>query len=132
MPEIAPNRFKNGFEPVYHFGLTPWVKFRPDNVLTESRGAEDSGQNRSMGNYYNAANQHIDWSEGSRPDNVVPSGGNATGFQHPAAFPVSMPAFFIQAFSDEGDVWIDPFSGSGSVAVAAYRTNRKSVNIIQL
>jgi site-specific DNA-methyltransferase (adenine-specific)/site-specific DNA-methyltransferase (cytosine-N4-specific) len=128
-PGNWPNRFKNGFEPVFHFGLTPWVKFRPDSVLTESKGARVSGQNRSMGNYYNADKKFIDWSEGSRPSNVVHPGGNATGFQHPAAFPVGMPMFFIQALSDPGDLWIDPFSGSGSVAVAAHRAVRRSVSI---
>jgi DNA modification methylase len=43
---------------------------------------------------------------------------------HPAAFPAGVPAFFLMAFSDPGDAWLDPFCGSGSTLVAAERTGR--------
>jgi hypothetical protein len=49
----------------------------------------------------------------------------ATG--HAAAFPVGLPAFFIKAFSDEGDLIYEPFAGSGSTLVAAEQTKRRGV-----
>jgi DNA modification methylase len=46
----------------------------------------------------------------------------ATG--HAAAFPVGLPEFFCKAFSDAGDVVLDPFLGSGSTLIAADRSGR--------
>ena len=59
------------------------------------------------------------------PGNRLPtfaSTHDATG--HTAAFPVGLPAFFVQAYSDEGDVIFDPFLGSGSTVIAAHKTGR--------
>jgi DNA modification methylase len=64
------------------------------------------------------------------PGNRLPtftSSHDALG--HAAAFPVGLPAFFINAFSDAGDVIYDPFLGSGSTVMAAERTARTGCGI---
>lgn len=43
---------------------------------------------------------------------------------HAAAFPVALPDFFIRAYSDTGDLWLDPFCGSGTTIVAAHNNDR--------
>lgn len=43
---------------------------------------------------------------------------------HPAPFPVALPQRFIELYTYEGDLVLDPFLGSGSTAVAALRTGR--------
>jgi DNA modification methylase len=43
---------------------------------------------------------------------------------HPAPFPVELPQRFVELYTYEGDVVLDPFMGSGSTAVAAVRTGR--------
>lgn len=43
---------------------------------------------------------------------------------HPAPFPEELPYRLIQMYTFEGDVVLDPFMGSGTVAVAALKTNR--------
>lgn len=60
------------------------------------------------------------------PSNVISCGKNREATGHPAAFPVSLPAFFLRAYSDPGDMVFDPFtgSGSGSVLVAAHEIER--------
>jgi DNA modification methylase len=49
---------------------------------------------------------------------------SATRVGHPAPFPVELPQRFIELYTYEGDVVLDPFMGSGSTAVAAVRTGR--------
>lgn len=44
---------------------------------------------------------------------------------HTAAFPVGLPAFFLQAYSDNGDTAYEPFSGSGSTLIAAEQLHRR-------
>ncbi|MBM3417886.1 MAG: site-specific DNA-methyltransferase [Bacteroidetes bacterium] len=43
---------------------------------------------------------------------------------HSAIFPIELPTWFIQLFTKEGDVVLDPFMGSGSTGVAALLNNR--------
>ena len=43
---------------------------------------------------------------------------------HPAPFPVELPRRFIQLYTFEGDVALDPFMGSGTTAVAAVEAGR--------
>jgi site-specific DNA-methyltransferase (adenine-specific) len=46
---------------------------------------------------------------------------------HPAPFPVSLPRRFIELYTFEDDVVLDPFLGSGSTAVAAAEAGRRFV-----
>jgi DNA modification methylase len=43
---------------------------------------------------------------------------------HPAPFPVALPRRFIELYTYEGDLVLDPFLGSGSTAIAAVETGR--------
>ena len=51
----------------------------------------------------------------------------ASRVNHPAPFPVELPKRFIQLYTYEGELVLDPFMGSGSTAVAAVSTNRSWV-----
>ena len=51
---------------------------------------------------------------------------------HEAQFPVELAEKVIRLFSDEGDVVLDPFMGSGTTAVAATKTNRQYIGIEKL
>lgn len=46
---------------------------------------------------------------------------------HPAPFPVALPRRFIELYTFEDEVILDPFMGSGSTAVAAVETSRHYV-----
>lgn len=48
---------------------------------------------------------------------------------HPARFPEKLAEFFILSGSKEGDVILDPFSGSGTTAAVAQKNNRKWIGI---
>lgn len=52
---------------------------------------------------------------------------SATKVGHPAPFPVELPKRFIELYTYENDVILDPFMGSGSSAVAALRTRRRFI-----
>ncbi len=43
---------------------------------------------------------------------------------HPAIYPAQIVEEFLRLLTKPGDIVLDPFIGSGSTAVAAYRTNR--------
>ncbi len=48
---------------------------------------------------------------------------------HPAMFPLTLAARVIKLYTDEGDIVLDPFLGSGTTAVAAVKLNRRFIGI---
>lgn len=82
------------------------------------------------------------WSDngGSDPGTVIEIGNTGSndaffkickerGVAHPARFPEKLVEFFILAGSNEGDIVLDPFSGSGTTALSAYKNSRKWIGI---
>ena len=130
------NRFKNGFEPVYHFSADDSIKFSPDNVssfgITKKYDGKDKANVSGFSKRARGVGQEV---EGLvRPSNIVDlhdvplnSEENHPGGVHAAAFPVALPDFFIRAYSDPGDVWVDPFLGSGTTTVAAHNNKRRGL-----
>lgn len=80
------------------------------------------GQNAAPGAYIGPGMAY----PGNRLPTFVGS-HEATG--HTAAFPVGLPEWFIQVFSDEGDLVLDPFCGSGSTLIAAHNLDRVGYGI---
>ena len=52
---------------------------------------------------------------------------SATRAGHPAPFPVALPRRFVELYTFENDLVLDPFMGSGSTALAAVETDRRYV-----
>jgi DNA modification methylase len=151
------NRFKNAFEPVFHFCRQQQIKFRPEAVGHESedcfdyspnnpkstsgsgllgtgpRGAAaDGGPNqdawrRSHNNLSAATNPEGRHTGIARPSNVVEVKSESSQGTHSAPFPRALVEFFLKAYSDPGDVVYDPFMGSGTTMAAAAVLGRTGV-----
>ncbi|WP_447860941.1 DNA modification methylase [Nitrospira calida] len=69
------------------------------------------------------------------PDSVIEvtrqRGRIGEGIDHPAVFPVGLPKFFIEAYTDAGEIVFEPFAGSGTTLLAGQHTDRK-VRAIEL
>ena len=50
-----------------------------------------------------------------------------SGKGHSAVFPIELPLFCIDVFSNENDLIYDPFIGSGTTALACLQTNRNYI-----
>ena len=55
-------------------------------------------------------------------------GNNQKGY-HPTMKPLALMEFLIRSYSNEGDLVIDPFMGSGTTGLACSRLNRKFIGI---
>lgn len=146
------NRFKNAWEPVFHFCRQPKIKFRPKAVGHESddcfdcspnnprsrsgsgllgtgaRGAAaDSGKNQEAWGRTRSSlsnDSHGRHTGVARPSNAIEAKTESSQGNHSAPFPRAIPEFFIKAFSDPGDVIYDPFMGSGTTMAAAELLDR--------
>ena len=57
--------------------------------------------------------------------NILPAKAKKIG--HPAPFPVELPEKFINLYSFENDIILDPFIGSGTTAIAAKNKKRSYI-----
>lgn len=148
-PQGIVNKFKNCFEPIYHFGMTTDIKIRPDNVLQDfkdkekpKRDLEKYGAQRNYSPTQSGTNIKLATMVGRNtalPGNVIEIPQDA-GFLrddtikdiHSATFPIKLPTFFIKAYSDPNDIWLDPFCGSGTTIIAANNEGRIGYGIEKL
>lgn len=141
MPGDWMGRLGPSFEFVFHFNRearrpnkTVACKFagkdehlRPDGTSTSMRGKDGV---RGSWTHEGKVTQDT-----RIPDSVIRvmrhKGTIGKGIDHPAVFPVALPEFVIEAYSDAGDIVFEPFGGSGTTMLAAQRTGRlcRSVEI---
>ena len=90
-----------------------------DRIRDESRSLSAFGKNVShwLGKKY------------VYPTNVLHIATECSNRNHSAAFPISLPVWFIKLFTEEGDVVLDPFIGSGTTALACIELNRHYIGI---
>ena len=124
-------RFKNGWEPIFHFTRAPGHKHRPDAVAHESDDAmvyEPERRQSMSGVGWHQKAPALTERGLARPSNVLHmnAGKTASAISHSAAYPVGLPTFFILAFSDEGDIVLDPFGGSFTTLIAASKHGRRA------
>ena len=147
-PRNCTESLKNEWERLLHFAPSDTrVRFFPNAVrimasegqrqhflmAIRRRNAErrwnitGSGVNMKEATLAKSAEKHGDT---ALPGNVVmsmPAGRKQILSQgiHPVAFPDTIPAFFIRLMTEEGDVVLDPFSGSGTTYRVAQKAGRK-------
>ena len=133
VPGLFRGRFRNVIEPVYQFVLSGQWKWTP------RPGGEEQGNRKGIG--YSPTGSGIqsnfEYSGDALPTNCIECGSAAPETRdafnaHSAMFPVALPDFFIRAYSDPGDVWCDPFLGSGTTVVAAHQNKRRGLGIEKL
>lgn len=133
-------RFRDAWERLLHFSKTSDVKMNQDSVKlpvgewTKKRLANMSAHDRSRRESATQSKigRRIAAWEGRKlvyPSNVLHRSPVAHNTGHSAAFPEWLPEFFIYLFTDEGDVVLDPFLGSGTTYRVAQRLDRVPVGI---
>ena len=140
MPGKWKYRFRDSWERILHFSKTYDVKMHQDAVRvpigdwTEARLSNMS--ENDMTRQQSATNpktgrRMANW-EGKKtvlPTNVIHKAPVCHNTGHSAAFPEWLPEFFIKLLTNEGDVVLDPFVGSGTTMRVAERLGRKAMGI---
>ena len=139
-PGKWPNRFRDSWERLLQFNrqrkfqmyqeavMVPvgdWAEGRlrklsdTDRVRDESRVQSGFGKNIS-----NWVGRKLAY-----PTNVLHMATECANRSHSAAFPETLPDWFIRLFTEPGDLVLDPFAGSGSTLAAAHKLERRAIGL---
>ena len=139
-PGKWPNRFRDAWERLLQFNknrkfnmyqeevMVPtgdWAKSRLKKLSETDKKRDNSKVGSGFGK--NISN----WigRDKAYPTNVLHLATECNNKSHSAAFPEGLPEWFIKLFTQEKDLVLDPFMGSGTALKVANRMRRNSIGI---
>ncbi len=139
-PGKWPNRFRDAWERCLQFNknkkfnmyqeavmrpVGDWAESRLSNLSETDKARDESKAQSGFGK--NVSN----WigREKVYPTNVLHLATECENKNHSAAFPNTLPEWFIKLFTKEHDWVLDPFVGSGTTCQVAQEMGRNSVGI---
>ena len=134
LPGDWRGRLAPSFEFVFHFNRsnrkankTVPCKFAGQDIHLRADGSSSALRGRD-GGALAWSHEHQPTQEMRIPDSVIRvmrhKGKLGRGIDHPAVFPIALPAFAIETYTDPDEVVYEPFGGSGSTLIACERTGR--------
>ena len=129
MPTVKQPRYSGVFEYMFIFSKGKPKTFNPIMVPCKCAGQDYHSTTKNMGGENGRTYKEFKINKEKVSDNVweIAVAQNKTG--HPAVFPYEIPYKHILSWSNEGDIVLDPFIGSGTTALAAIDLNRKYIGI---
>ncbi len=139
-PGKWPNRFRDAWERCLQFNKQKKFKMFQDAVMvptgdwakTRLKNLSDNDKIRFNSQVGSGFGKNIsNWTgrDLAYPTNVLHLATECGNKNHSAAFPQVLPSWFIKLFTEEDDVVLDPFTGSGTSCTASYELNRSYIGI---
>lgn len=139
-PGKWPNRFRDAWERLLQFNKSKKFHMYQDRVMvpmgdwrkSRLKNLSDTDKIRDNSKVGSGFGKNIsNWLDRDMayPTNVLMLPTECNNKNHSAAFPESLPEWFIKLFTKEYDTVMDPFMGSGTTLFVANRMKRNSIGI---
>ena len=139
LPGDWNGRLAPAFEFVFHFNRKDSEPRRPNKIVPCIYAGRDThlrGDGTSAGGMRNKDGSKTAWNhvgqvtqETKIPDAVIRlmrhKGKIGQDIDHPAVFPVALPQFVLESYTNASEIVFEPFCGSGTTLLAAERIGRK-------
>ena len=155
IPGRTKNRVRDCWEHLYHFSKTTDIKcfteavdvparWKPENRrnLDPPKSTNGSGlsgtrmsrkkqnrRERNNGSGFGTNDDRMSEQRVAMAHNIIETTIGGQKESHPATFPIEIPRFFINLFTETNDTVLDPFAGSGTTLFTAYNMGRHSIGV---
>ena len=124
MPQVLQVRYRQTFEYMFIFSKGRPKTFNPIMVDCQKKGQSYNSTVKNMGGEKGRTFKSFKINDQKALDNVWAIGVAQNKTEHPAVMPEQLAADHIRSWSNEGDIVLDPFMGSGTTAKMALTLNR--------
>ena len=124
LPQVRQPRYASCFEYMFVFSKGKPKTFNPIMRKTKSGGLERWSKEKNVNAETGRTLKHMVFKEEAIQYNVWEMQVARNKTTHPAVFPAELANKHISTWSNPGDIVLDPFVGSGTIAIEALRLNR--------
>jgi site-specific DNA-methyltransferase (adenine-specific) len=129
MPVVKQPRYTDCFEYMFILSKGKPKTFNPIMIPCKCAGQEYHSTTKNIGGENGRTYKEFNINKEKIKPNIWEFAVAQNKTSHPAVFPENLIIDHIKTWSNEGDVVLDPFIGSGTTAIAAKKLKRKYIGI---
>lgn len=129
LPQVKQPRYNQVFEYMFIFSKGTPKTFNPIMVPCKCAGQNYDSTCKNIGGENGRTEKHFKINKEKVDSNIWTMAVAQNKTIHPATFPLELALRHIKSWSNEGDIVLDPFMGSGTTGLAAIDLNRDFIGI---
>ena len=129
MPQVKQPRYNQVFEYMFVFSKGSPKTFNPIMEPCKCAGQVYDSTCKNMGGENGRTHKTFNVNKEKVKSNIWNIAVAQNKTSHPAVYPIQIALDHIRSWSNEGDIVLDPFMGSGTTGLAALELGRKFIGI---
>lgn len=129
MPVVRQPRYQDVFEYMFVFSKGKPKTFNPIMIPCKCAGQEYKSTAKNMGGENGRTYKEFNINKEKIKPNIWKIAIAQNKTKHPAVFPEQLVSDHILTWTNENDIVLDPFMGSGTTALSCIKNNRQFIGI---